>query len=136
MRLAMFAFSAAAMLLAPLTQACADEVLPVFPTKMEFTFQKNNSAYRVALRYENRENYADIYCEDGLIGAAKIDLNTELKADANIVGLDLESAEALPKCSKDFELRIYVRDFDAPGAEAITFHDLAFSDGKLTTFGR
>lgn len=134
MRLSALALSAA-MLLAPLTHAAADEVLPVFPVKLEATFLKNNSAYRVALRFENRENLAEIYCENALIGAAKIDLTAELKDDANIVGFDLESAEALPKCSKDFILRLYTRNFDAPGAEDVSFHDLTFSGGKLASFG-
>ena len=124
------------MILAAPASALADEVLPVFPVKMQFEFRKNNSAYRVNLRFENRENLAEVYCDDALIGAAKIDLNAELQADANILGLDLESAEAIPKCSKEFELRIYVRDFDAPGAEAVTFHNLIFSGGKLATFVR
>ncbi len=134
MRLSALALSAA-MLMAPLTVASADEVLPVFPVKLEFSFLKNNSVYRVAVRVENRENLAEIYCENTLIGAAKIDLTAELKDDANIVGLDLESAEALPKCSKDVVLRLYTRNFDAPGAEAVSVHDLTFSDGKLTSFG-
>jgi hypothetical protein len=135
MRLSALVLSAA-MVLAPLTAASADEVLPVFPVKLEATFLKNNSTYRVALRFENRENLAEIYCENALIGAAKIDLTAQLKDDANIVGLDLESAEALPKCSKDFILRLYTRNFDAPGAEEVSFHDLTFSDGKLASFGR
>ena len=105
MRFAMFALTAA-LLLAPLGQASADEVLPVFPTRLEFTFNKNNSVYRVAIRFENRENLAEVFCDSALIGSAKIDLNAQLKDDANIVGLDLESAEALPKCSKDFQLRL------------------------------
>lgn len=134
MRASVYAF--AVMLMFAPACAFADEVLPVFPIKMQFDFRKNNSAYRVNIRFENRENLAEIYCDDNLIGAAKIDLNAQLEADANIVGLDLETAEAIPKCSKEFELRIYVRDFDAPGADAVMFHNLTFSGGKLVAFGR
>lgn len=135
MRLAAIALSSA-MLLLPLNRAAADDVLPVFPAKLDFTFQKNNSAYGVVLRFESRQYDAQVSCEGAVVGAARIDLSAQLNADANIVGADLESAEAIPKCSKDFVLRIYVRNFDAPGAEEIAFHDLVFSGGKLLTFGK
>ena len=135
MRLTAIALLVAMLLSAP-TGALADDVLPVFPVKLDFAFQKNNSAYRVVIRFEARRNHAEVYCDGAPVGAAEIDLNAELDADANIVGMDLESAEAIPKCSKDFVLRLYVRNFDAPGAEAIAFHDLTFSDGKLLTFGK